>query len=155
MLKHALSTTLVLLMTGLGSLQAAGDSIVTRVLESDFLEVSSSVRSAILGKGINIAHVLPASDMLRRTGPAFGYKTQVFEDAETYEFCSAELSHKLARQSPDNIVQCPFTISVYTLVAEPGKVRITYKIPSGGKVAQAVTDEIAALLESIVEDAAW
>ena len=50
---------------------------------------------------------------------------------------------------------CPFVISVYTLAAEPGKVRITYKIPQGGKGTEAVIEEIAGLLESIVEDAAW
>lgn len=70
---------------------------------------------ATIGKGINIAHELPASDMLNRTGSAYGYKTNTYNHARTFEFCSALISHKLARQKPDNIVLCPFTISVYTL----------------------------------------
>ena len=40
---------------------AAEDPIVTKKVEGEFREVTRNVRAAILGKGINIAHVLPAS----------------------------------------------------------------------------------------------
>lgn len=136
-------------------LQAAEDPIVTKKVEGEFKEVSSNVRSAIIGKGINIANVLPASEMLHRTGPTFGYKNEVYGQAETYEFCSARISHKLSRVNPDNIVLCPFTISVYTVASEPGMVRLSYRIPTGRPGTEAVIEEVVELIESILEEVAW
>ncbi|MCW8916031.1 MAG: hypothetical protein OQK24_09285 [Magnetovibrio sp.] len=130
-------------------------SIVTTQVEGTFAETSSSVRDAIIGKGINIAHVLPASDMLHRTAPAFGYKNDVYDQAEIYEFCSAALSQKLARLNPENIVLCPFTIAVYTLPGQPNEVHITYKIPKGKPGSEDVVEEIKALISGIIEDASW
>ena len=133
----------------------AADAVVTRKVEGDYNDVASSVRAAILGKGINIAHVLPASQMLRRTAPSFGYATDVYENAETYEFCSAELSQKLSRANPDNIVMCPFTISVYVLTQEPGFVRLSYRIPGGRPGSEEIVGEIVELIEAILDDATW
>jgi uncharacterized protein (DUF302 family) len=134
---------------------SANDNIVTVKVEGDFMDVSANVRAAIIGKGINIANTLPASQMLHRTGPAFGYKNDVYLDAETYEFCSASLSHKLARHHPDNIVLCPFTISVYVVRDEPGFVRISYRIPTGKPGSEAIVEEIVELIQSIIEEATW
>jgi uncharacterized protein (DUF302 family) len=134
---------------------AATDSVVTRKVEGEFHDVASSVREAILGKGINIAHVLPASQMLRRTGSSYGYTSDVYVNAETYEFCSAALSQKLSRLNPDNIVMCPFTISVYTVTGENGYVRLSYRIPSGKPGSDKVIGEIVELIESILDDATW
>ena len=137
-----------------GSL-ASEDNIVTVKVEGNFHDVSASVRSAINGKGLNIANVLHASDMLHRTGPAFGYSNNTYLDAETYEFCSASISHKLARQHPDNIVLCPFTISVYVVKDEPNMVRLSYRIPTGKPGSQEVVKEVVDLVQSIVDDATW
>ena len=134
---------------------SAADHIVTVKVEGEFADVSASVRSAIIGKGINISNTLPASQMLHRTGPAFGYQEDVYLDAETYEFCSASLSHKLARKHPDNIVLCPFTISVYVVSDEPDFVRLSYRIPSGKPGTEAIVEEIVELIQSIIEDATW
>lgn len=133
----------------------AEDPIVTKTIDGTFPEVVRNVRNAILGKGINIAHVLPASEMLNRTGPAFGYEDAVYLNAETIEFCSARISHRLARANPDNIVLCPFTISVYVLRAAPEQVRISYRIPVGRPGSEEAAKEVGALIESIIEDATW
>ena len=138
-----------------GNSRAAEDDIVTVKVEGDFIDVSSNVRAAIIGKGINIANILPASEMLHRTGPAFGYKNAVYPDAVTYEFCSASISHKLARKHPDNIVLCPFTISVYTVSGEPGFVRLSYRIPTGKPGSDEIVEEIVSLIQSIIDDATW
>jgi uncharacterized protein (DUF302 family) len=155
---RALSLTFLVLMSyaGLiGNSRAAEDSIVTVKVEGDFIDVSSNVRAAIIGKGINIAHVLPASEMLHRTGPAFGYENDVYPDAVTYEFCSASISQKLARKHPDNIVLCPFTISVYAVSGEPGFVRLSYRIPTGKPGSEEIVEEIVSLIQSIIDDATW
>jgi uncharacterized protein (DUF302 family) len=134
---------------------AADDPVVTTKIEGDFHDVANSVRMAIIGKGINIAHELPASEMLNRTGPAYGYTTNTYKRARTFEFCSAEISQKLARQHPDNIVLCPFTISVYTLSSDPKFVRLSYRKPSGRPGSEAIVEEVISLINSIIEDATW
>jgi uncharacterized protein (DUF302 family) len=146
---------LILLLMCANWVSASEDPIVTRKVEGTFQDVSSSVRTAILGKGINIANVLPASQMLHRTGADFGYENHVYGAAETYEFCSARISHKLSRAHPDNIVLCPFTISVYTIKSEPGLVRLSYRIPTGRPGSEEVVKEVVELIESIVDEASW
>ena len=134
---------------------AAEDPVVTTKIQGDFHDVANSVRMAIIGKGINIAHELPASEMLNRTGPAYGYTTNTYNKARTFEFCSAEISQKLARQHPDNIVLCPFTISVYTLSSDPKFVRLSYRKPSGRPGSEEIVEEVIELINSIIEDATW
>ncbi len=144
-----------------GPLAAADDrissdpAIVTHRVDGRFKQVSEQIRSAIEGKGIRIAHVLPAGEMLARTGPDFGHQTPVYTHAETYEFCSVRLSHLLSRTDPDNIVLCPFTISVYELASEPGVVRISYRIPRGRPGSETAVRRIIELIESIIEEATW
>jgi uncharacterized protein (DUF302 family) len=134
---------------------AADGSVVTTRVEGDFHDVANNIRMSIIGKGINIAHELPASDMLNRTGPAYGYKTDTYKNARTFEFCSARISHKLARQDPDNIVLCPFTISVYTVTSEPDYVRLSYRKPVGRPGSETIVEEVVELISSIIEDASW
>ena len=134
---------------------AAEDPVVTTKVKGNFHEVANNIRMAIIGKGINIAHELPASDMLNRTVQAYGYSTTTYDRARTFEFCSARISHKLARQNPDNIVLCPFTISVYTLTSEPEYVRLSFRKPTGRPGSEKIVEEIIELISSIIEDATW
>ena len=133
----------------------ADGPVVTTIVEGDFHDVANSVRTSILGKGINIAHELPASDMLKRTGSAYGYKDNTYIHARTFEFCSALISQKLARQNPENIVLCPFTISAYTLSSDPDRVRLSYRKPVGMPGSDAIVDEVIELVSSIIEEASW
>ena len=148
---------LLLSLLSITSLVAAAtnDPVVTRRIEGDFFDVANDIRAAIIGKGISIAHELPASDMLNRTAHAYGYQTNTYTNARTFEFCSAQISHKLARQDPDNIILCPFTISVYSLTTEPGIVRVSYRVPVGRPGSEAIIKEVITLISSIIEDASW
>jgi len=134
---------------------AAENPVVSQKIEGDYFEVSSNIRAAIVGKGINVAHILPASNMLHRTGSAYGYSSDIYANAQIFEFCSAKISQKLSRLDPENIVLCPFTISVFTLVKEPGFVYLSYRIPVGKTGSEAVTKEIVELIEGIIDDAKW
>ena len=137
----------------------AGEAPVkTFKVEGEFADVVDGVRTAIEGKGINIAHTLPASDMLNRTGEAFGIKENVFLHAETIEFCSARISHKLAQANFENILLCPFTISVYELTRDPGHVYLSYRRPFTlpDDNSRAAVQEVVQLIESIItEVTAW
>ena len=148
---------LLLILLSLTSLAtvAKNDPVVTSRIEGDFHDIANNIRTAIIGKGISIAHELAASDMLNRTAPAYGYETNTYTNARTFEFCSALISHKLARQDPDNIILCPFTISVYSLTNEPGIVRVSYRVPVGRPGSEAIIKEIITLISGIIEDASW
>jgi len=141
-------------LTFVTSVYAAGSApvVVTHQADGSFEDISSNIRDSIEGKGINVAHVLPAGDMLHRTGPTFGYKSDVYSQAQTFEFCSAAISHKLARQNPENIVLCPFTISVYTLKESPEIVNLSYRIPVGQPGSEPVVQEVVDLIESIIDE---
>ena len=151
----ALLTTLYILLVFPVTSLATEDPIVTIKVDGEFHDVSQNIRMAITGKGINIAHILPASDMLSRTGRDYGYQNNTYADARIYEFCSAAISHKLSRHHPDNIVLCPFTISVYSLVKEPGKVYLSYRKPTGRPGSEEIVNEVIELITSIIEDATW
>jgi uncharacterized protein (DUF302 family) len=137
---------------------AAGDSpVVTVKVEAEFADILDNVKSTIAGRGINIAHVLPASEMLNRTGESFGIKENVFIEAQTVEFCSARISHHLAKADPQNILLCPFTISVYVLTSDPEHVRVSYRRPyTIDPGSEPAVREMVELVDGIVEEAvAW
>ena len=126
---------------------------VTKTVEADFDEVFTGLKDVITGKGINIAHTLGASEMLNRTGPAFGVKKNIYINAETVEFCSAKLSHKLAAADPRNVVLCPFAISVYVTTKEPKKVHLTYRKLVANKGSEKVLADITKFMDEIVAEA--
>jgi hypothetical protein len=140
-----LSITALLSMSS-PAVMAVDNPIVTTKVNDYFNEILHTVRMAIIGRSINIAHVLPASRMLHRTGPDLGYQQDVYADAETLKFCSARISHMLAKANPDNIVLCPFTISVYQLTTEPNEVRISYRVPTGRPGSEEAVAEIVKLI---------
>ena len=116
-------------------------------------DVLENIKDAIIGRGLNISNVLSASEMLNRTGHDLGYNKNVFKHAETVEFCSASLSHQLVSINPNNMVLCPFTISVYQLSEDSGTVHVTYRTPEAGKESAEVIDKVDQLIKSIVQEA--
>jgi uncharacterized protein (DUF302 family) len=122
---------------------------------ANFEDILESVRQAIEGKGINIAHTLPASDMLNRTGKDFGIEKNVFLKAETVEFCSARISHRLAQANHENILLCPFTISVYVLTDDPDHVYLSWRrpFPVSDTESRAAVKEMVELIEAIIREA--
>lgn len=43
-------------------------TVVTHKADGSFEDIFNNIRDSIEGMGINVAHVLPAGDMLHRTG---------------------------------------------------------------------------------------
>ena len=126
--------------------------VVTQV-EGEYEDVLDSVKTAIKGKGINIAHTLPAAEMLNRTGKDFGVTSNVYLNAEIVEFCSASISHKLAQKNSANIMLCPFSISVYVTHDDPKHVNLAYRIPVAGEESAQEANEVEKLIESIITEA--
>lgn len=116
-------------------------------------DVVDNIKDAIIGRGLNISDVLPAGEMLNRTGHDLGYDTNVFSHAETIAFCSAALSHQLVAVTPNNIVLCPFTISVYQLSSDKDTVHVTYRTPEAGADSKVIVDKVEKLIKSIIQEA--
>ncbi|MEW8506340.1 MAG: DUF302 domain-containing protein [Candidatus Thiodiazotropha sp.] len=119
--------------------------------EESFEDVVENIKMAIIDQGLLVSGTLHVSDMLNRTAPDLGYK-EIFAKAESVEFCSAVISHKMAQAAPENIAICPFTIAVYQTHADPGHVYLSYRAPVLAGGGDEVTEEIVTLLEEIIED---
>ena len=126
--------------------------VVTKV-EEEFDVIKENVELAITGKGLKLSGTLHVSDMLNRTGKDLGFDKQIFEKAESVEFCSALISHKMAIASPENISICPFTVAIYSYKDKPNTIYLSYRKPQLAGDAEEVSKDINDLLSSIVEEA--
>jgi uncharacterized protein (DUF302 family) len=115
-------------------------------------DVVENIKIAIIDRGMLVSGTLHVSDMLNRTGPDLGF-SQVFAKAESVEFCSALISHKMSQAAPENITICPFTIAVYVRQSEPDKVYVAYRRPLLSGDDGQVTAAIVEMLDGIVRDA--
>lgn len=127
--------------------QAAGEAVVTPV-QGRFDEVRDALVFAIEGKGLVINYTGHIGDMLERTGKDIGAAKRIYEQAESFEFCSARISRQMMEADPANIANCPFVVSVYTLPGKPGTVFVAYRKPMAGLKA------VDALLRELVAEAA-
>lgn len=145
--------SLCLFTLALQPLRADESPIVVTQVEGEYAEVLESVKAAIRGKGINIAHTLGAAEMLNRTGIDFGISNNVYLHAEIVEFCSASISHKLSQKNSANITVCPFAISVYVTSDDPKHVKLAYRRPTAGEESAQEIGEVVKLVESIIAEA--
>ncbi|MEW8201259.1 MAG: DUF302 domain-containing protein [Candidatus Thiodiazotropha endolucinida] len=131
----------------------ANSSSAVKVFRSGepFEDVVDNIKMAIVERGLLVSGTLHVSDMLNRTAPDLGY-AEVFAKAESVEFCSALISHKMAQAAPENIAICPFTIAVYVKQTDAEQVYVAYRSPHLAGKGKEVADEIIALMEGIIED---
>lgn len=118
-------------------------------VKGSFDDVKEALVMAIENRGLVINYTSHIADMLDRTGADIGAARKIYNRAEIIEFCSAKLSRQMMEMDPQNIVMCPFAISVYTLPGEKDKVWLSYRKPQG-KAAPLV----GALLEAVAAEAA-
>lgn len=120
-----------------------------------FEDVRDDVEMAITNRGLVINNVSHVGEMLQRTGKDLGDAKQVFLKAEALEFCSAVVSRRMMEANPDNIVFCPYVISIYVLPEKPNEVRIAYRKPQivGSPASQAALKAVDELLSGIVHEA--
>lgn len=119
--------------------------------EEPFEDVLENIKMAIIERGLLVSGTLHVSDMLNRTASDLGY-SEVFVKAQSVEFCSALISHKMAQAAAENIAICPFTIAVYVKQADPQHVYVAYRTPHLAGSGDGAIKDIIALLEGIIED---
>jgi hypothetical protein len=132
--------------------------IVRYTVEGKFENARDDLVNAITGRGLVIDHNSHVAKMLDRTGQDLGTTKQIYGDdqGQTFSFCSAVISRKTMEADPNNILFCPYTIALYTTLAEPKKVNITYRRPvrmDDSPASRAALDEVAALLDGVVREA--
>jgi uncharacterized protein (DUF302 family) len=132
--------------------------IVRYTVQGKFENVRDDLVNAITGRGLVIDHNSHVAKMLDRTGKDLGTPKKIYGDdqGQTFSFCSAALSRKTMEADPNNILFCPYTIALYTTLAEPNKVTIVYRRPvrtDDSPASQAALNEVAALLDGIAREA--
>ena len=146
----------ILLCAGLvhGAL-AAGDYMAVSIKNGNFDDIRDAVEMAITDRGMVVNNVSHVGEMLERTGRDLGATKQIFLKAEVLEFCSAVVSRKMMEANPDNIVFCPYLISIYVVPEKPGEVRVAYRKPqiAGSPESQKALKAVDELLSGIVRDA--
>ncbi|MGJ8622149.1 MAG: DUF302 domain-containing protein [Yoonia sp.] len=132
-------------LLGFLALPAAAQDAVTYPFDGSFEDATFSVESAIIGRGLVIDYVSHTGDMLNRTGTDVGSDKMLFEGADIFLFCSAQLSREVMEADPMNIAHCPYGIFV---TAKDGEVLIGHRTYPEGEMQKVET-----LLTEIIQDA--
>ena len=127
-----------------GSAMAA-DQAVTYPFDGSFDDAAFAVENAIVGRGLVIDYVSHTGEMLNRTGADVGSTKELFNEADIFLFCSAQVSRSVMEADPMNIAHCPYGIFV---ADQGGDVMIGYRTYPDGEM-----QEVQALLDDIVKDA--
>lgn len=134
--------------------QAADNYAAIFKAHGTYQEVRDQVQSAIEGKGLKINTTHKISDMLDRTGKDIGATKRVYENAEQFDFCSADISRRMMEADPHAIAMCPYLISVYKLPNEK-HVYIAYRRPAATKNPRLkkVLAEVDKMMTDIIKEA--
>jgi uncharacterized protein (DUF302 family) len=124
---------------------ATAGEAVTYDFNGSFEDATFAVESAIVGRGLVIDYVSHTGDMLARTAADVGSDTKLFDGADIFLFCSAQLSRKVMEADPMNIAHCPYGIFV---AGREGKVMVGYREYPEGPM-----QEVQTLLDEIVREA--
>ncbi len=129
------------------------DPVVLYSSTEDFDTIKENIETAITNRGLLVSGTLHVSDMLNRTGKDLGFPEPLYIKAESLEFCSALVSHRMTQADPVNLTMCPFTIAVYVKTSEPQQVYVAFRKPILAGEAQTVTAAIQEMLHSIIKEA--
>lgn len=141
-------------LTAFSSLALAADPtpVVTYSKKAKFEDVRDDLKIAIESKGLVIDYHSFINTMIERTGKDVGSTRKLYVDAQAFVFCSAALSRKTMEADPANVAMCPYAITVYATVQEPGRTHVAYKRPwrpDGSAASKAALKEVEALLDGI------
>jgi uncharacterized protein (DUF302 family) len=132
-------------LLGAMALPAAAQEAVTYPFEGSFDDATFSVESAIIGRGLVIDYVSRTGEMLKRTAADVGSDKMLFEGADIFLFCSAQISREVMEADLMNIAHCPYGIFV---TERDGEVLVGHRTYPEGEM-----QKVQALLTGIIEDA--
>lgn len=132
-------------LLGALALPAYAQEAVTYPFDGSFDDATFSVESAIIGRGLVIDYVSHTGDMLNRTAADVGSEKMLFEGADIFLFCSAQLSREVMEADPMNIAHCPYGIFV---TERNGEVLVGHRSYPEGEMQKVET-----LLTEIIQEA--
>ena len=153
--RHLLSLVTILLTLSAFVFNASAQPTREYSTPGEFEDVRADVEDAIVNKGLVIEYVGKIAAMLARTAESVGNPEAIYKEANYFTFCSAPLTHKSVAAHAKNIGICPYSIYVYELIKQPGKVYVGYRRPlaDGSPASRKALGAIDKLLDEIVKDA--
>ena len=154
-MKHKLLLSLALLTAPVLANSEPVDEPVNIVYEAgDSYEfVVENVKNAIINRGLLVSEVLHIADMLDRTGEDLGFTETVYLQAESIEFCSAQMTYRMTLADPGNIAICPFNVAVYVLADQPEQVYVAFRRPQLAGDDAEIAAEAFELVDGIAREA--
>ena len=134
---------------GAASAQSADTAAYTKTVEGSFADIAFAVEQAIVSEGLVIDFTSHIGDMLERTREDVGSSTQLFTAADSFSFCSAQVSREVMEADVTNIQYCPYAVFLYETPDQPGKITVGHRVYPGETMAPVNT-----LLNRIVDTAA-
>ncbi len=130
---------------GLAATPVIGQEAVTYPFDGSFDDATFAVENAIIGKGLVIDYVSHTGDMLNRTATDVGSDVKLFEAADIFLFCSAQISREVMEADLMNIAHCPYGIFV---TERDDAVMVGYRTYPDGEM-----QKVQMLLDAIAQDA--
>ncbi len=124
---------------------AEENDVTTYPFDGSFEDATFAVENAIVSEGLVVDHVSHVGEMLARTGADVGSDVKIFDGANVYLFCSANLSRKVMEADPMNLRFCPYSVFV---MDRDGTVTVGYR-----NMPQGPMQEVQALLDKIAKTA--
>ena len=121
--------------------------------DMEYDEVKSNLEIAITGQGMVITNTLHISEMLERTAADTGLEKKLYENAESLEFCSILMSHRMSAADPANMATCPLTISIYQKAGDTKNTYVAFRRPAMLGDAADVEQALLDMLDEIVKEA--
>ena len=141
-MKRFIFAAALALAAGPGS---ATDLATTYPFEGSFEDATFALENAIVGHGLVIDYVSHTGAMLNRTAADVGSTEKLFDEADIFLFCSAQISRQVMEDDLMNIAHCPYGIFV---TDRDGTVEIGYRNYPDGAM-----QEVQTLLDEIVKAA--
>lgn len=126
------------------------EPVTTFTTDAPFEDVAADLQDAIVNRGYVVDYRGLIGDMLKRTAGDVGGTTELYANAEFFQFCSAVVSREAMEADLGNIAYCPYVLFAYEPAGEPGSITVGFRrLPEGDG-----RDAVNALLEEIAAEAA-
>jgi uncharacterized protein (DUF302 family) len=136
--------------------QTVPEGVSAYQVEAAFEDVRFDLENAIVNQGLVIDYVSHIGDMLARTSGDVGGSKQIFLQAQSMLFCSADLSRKAMEADATNIAYCPYSVFVYETPDAPGVITVGYRqlTLTGSEESKKAIAAVNALLDVIARETA-
>ncbi|MBR9890288.1 MULTISPECIES: DUF302 domain-containing protein [Salipiger] len=116
----------------LSTAPALAADVVSYDTDQSFDDVTFGLENAIIDAGLVVDHVSHVGEMLERTREDVGSDVVLYDQADVYSFCSAQLSRQVMEADPMNIMFCPYDIFVMVRHDAPETTTIGFRaFPEG------------------------